>query len=71
MGRLTANINDIWFASASLRRDGSSDLEQIINGAFSPPVSAGVNLSKVLDIPSLDNLKLRVGYGVTGTNVGD
>lgn len=69
-GRLTANINDIWFASASLRRDGSSRFGANNKWGLFPAVSAGVNLSKVLDIPSLDNLKLRVGYGVTGTNVG-
>jgi iron complex outermembrane receptor protein len=68
-GRLNANLNDTWFASASVRREGSSRFGANNKWGVFPAVSAGVNLSRLLDITGLDNLKLRVGYGVTGANI--
>ncbi|MEP7323941.1 MAG: SusC/RagA family TonB-linked outer membrane protein [Saprospiraceae bacterium] len=68
-GRLNANINDTWFASASLRREGSSRFGTNNKWGVFPAVSAGVNLSRLLDINGVDNLKLRVGYGETGANI--
>lgn len=68
-GRLSANINDTWFASASVRREGSSRFGANNKWGIFPAVSAGVNLTKLIDIAGVDNLKLRVGYGVTGANI--
>ena len=33
-----------------------------------PFASAGLNINKLTDIPAFDQLKLRVGYGVTGSD---
>ncbi|MFZ1716178.1 MAG: SusC/RagA family TonB-linked outer membrane protein [Saprospiraceae bacterium] len=68
-GRLSANINDTWFASASVRREGSSRFGENNKWGVFPAVSAGVNLTKLMDISFVDNLKLRIGYGVTGANI--
>ena len=68
-GRLNANIKDTWFASASLRREGSSRFGANNKWGLFPALSAGVNLTKLANIGFFDNLKLRVGYGVTGTNI--
>lgn len=68
-GRVIGNLNDTWFASASVRREGSSRFGANDKWGVFPAVSAGVNLSRLLDITAVDNLKLRVGYGVTGANI--
>ncbi len=68
-GRLNANIKDTYFASASVRREGSSRFGANNKWGVFPAISAGVNLTKLADLGMFDNLKLRVGYGVTGTNI--
>lgn len=68
-GRLTANINDTWFASASVRREGSTRFGANNKWGIFPAASVGVNLTKIIDIANVNNLKLRVGYGVTGANI--
>ncbi len=68
-GRLNANINDTWFASASVRREGSSRFGENNKWGIFPGISAGVNLTKLADLGAINNLKLRVGYGVTGANI--
>jgi iron complex outermembrane receptor protein len=67
-GRLNLNFDDNFYISASLRRDGSSRFGSENQWGTFPAVSAGVDLTNVADLTGIDNLKLRVGYGVTGAN---
>lgn len=66
-GRAAFNIDDTYFVQATLRREGSSRFGENNKWGLFPGVSAGVNLSNILDLSGVDNLKLRAGYGVTGT----
>ncbi len=69
-GRVNANIDDKFFLSASLRRDGSSRFGDANKWGLFPAVSAGVDLVKVAGLSGLNQLKLRAGFGITGNNVG-
>lgn len=64
--RVTANYDDTYFGMVSYRREGSSRFGANNKWGGFPAISAGVNLAKVTDIPSVDLLKVRVGYGETG-----
>ncbi len=70
-GRVNLNFGDKFFATASLRRDGSSRFGDENKWGLFPAISAGVDLTKAAGISGFDQLKLRAGYGVTGNNVGD
>ncbi len=70
-GRVNANIDDRFFVTASLRRDGSSRFGAEEKWGLFPAISAGADLAKIGDLSGFDQLKLRVGYGVTGNNVGE
>lgn len=65
------NINDTYFLKASVRRDGSSRFGANYQWGVFPAVSGGVTLSNLFDLPSVDILKLRAGYGITGALPGD
>ena len=65
-GRLNLNYNDIAFLSASLRREGSTQFGENNKWGMFPAVSAGVDISRLTDIPTVTSLKLRASYGVTG-----
>ncbi len=65
-GRANLNFDDTYFVSASVRREGSTRFGTGNKWGVFPGLSAGVDLAKVLGTSSFDNLKLRVGYGVTG-----
>ena len=69
-GRVNFNIDDTYYVSASVRREGSSQFGTDSQWGVFPGVSAGVILTNLFDIPSVDNLKLRAGYGVTGNPPG-
>lgn len=69
-GRVNFNVNDTYFLQAAVRREGSSRFGADNKWGWFPGVSAGVTLSNLMNTPGIDNLKLRVGYGVTGANVG-
>ena len=69
-GRARLNVDDTYFVTASLRREGSSRFGADNQYGWFPGVSAGVALTNLVDIPSVDNLKLRVAYGQAGNNVG-
>jgi iron complex outermembrane receptor protein len=68
-GRATLNVNDTYFMTASLRRDGSSRFGADNKWGLFPAVSAGVDLVNAVGISGFDQLKFRAGYGVTGNNV--
>lgn len=69
-GRANLNIGGNYFVSASLRREGSSRFGANNKWGNFPAVSAGVTLSNLIDIPSVNSLKLRASYGVTGNQPG-
>ncbi len=70
-GRVNFNFQDNYFLTASLRREGSSRFGEGNQWGWFPAVSGGVTLSNLLDIPGVDNLKIRGGYGVTGNIPGE
>ncbi|MCK5067629.1 MAG: SusC/RagA family TonB-linked outer membrane protein, partial [Bacteroidales bacterium] len=65
-GRVNLNVTDSWFLMASARYEGSSRFGEGNKWGIFPAVGAGVDLANVLDISSMDNLKLRASYGITG-----
>lgn len=65
-GRVNLNINSIWFLTASARYEGSSRFGADNKWGLFPAIGGGVDLSRLLSLGSVDNLKLRVSYGVTG-----
>ncbi len=69
--RATFNVNDTYFFAASVRREGSDRFGKDNRYGIFPAVSAGVDISKLAKIDAVDNLKLRVGYGVTGNLPGE
>ncbi len=70
-GRANLNIADTYFLTASLRREGSSRFGEDNKWGWFPAVSGGVDLVRAVGLAGLNQLKLRVGYGVTGNNVGE
>jgi iron complex outermembrane receptor protein len=67
-GRANLNYDQTYFLSGSLRREGSSRFGVNNKWGLFPGVSAGVQVTNLVDIPSFDQLKLRAGYGKTGQN---
>lgn len=68
-GRVMYNFNEKYLASASLRREGSSKFGDNNKWGWFPAVSLGWRMNQesfIEDIDWLNDLKLRVGYGVTG-----
>ncbi len=65
-GRVNLNYKDMAFLSASLRREGSTQFGENNKWGMFPAVSAGLDVTRVIDIPSVNTLKLRGSYGVTG-----
>ncbi len=69
-GRVNLNVDDTYFVTASVRRDGSSRFGADEKWGLFPAISAGLDLVKAAGVSGFDQLKLRAGYGVTGNNVG-
>jgi len=65
-GRVNLNYDNFAFLSASLRRDGSTEFGTNNQWGLFPAVSAGIDLNRLIKIPTVSNLKLRGSYGVTG-----
>lgn len=68
-GRLMYNYNEKYLASISLRREGSSKFGDNNKWGWFPAISAGWRLSEesfIKDVKWINDLKFRVGYGVTG-----
>ncbi|MBF9254077.1 TonB-dependent receptor [Pontibacter sp. 172403-2] len=69
-GRLTYSWDDKYLFMASLRREGSSKFGVNSQWGNFPAVSAGWRISKepfLQNVSAITDLKLRAGYGVTGT----
>ena len=65
-GRLNLNYKDMAFLSASLRREGSTQFGENNKWGMFPAVSAGLDITRLKDIPHVNSLKLRGSYGITG-----
>lgn len=65
-GRVNLSYDDTYFLMASYRREGSSRFGEGNKWGNFTGVSAGFDLSRVIEIPYVDQLKLRGSYGVTG-----
>lgn len=65
-GRVNLNYNNIYFLSASLRREGSTMFGKGNKWGNFPAVSAGVAIDKLIKIQSINSLKLRGSYGIAG-----
>lgn len=70
-GRVNLNIDGTYFISASARQEGSSRFGADEKWGLFPAVSAGVNLSNLVDIPGVEQLKLRGSWGQTGNQPGE
>ena len=69
-GRLNYNYNEKYLLMVSVRQEGSTKFGENNKWGTFPAVSAGWRISKESFLESvsfLDDLKIRVGYGVTGT----
>lgn len=66
-GRLNVTFNDAIFFNASLRREGSTKLGADNQWGLFPAVGLGSDLLSFVNIDALDQLKVRIGYGVTGS----
>ena len=73
VGRINYSLLGRYLLSASIRRDGSSRLAKDYKWSNFPAVSLGWRISDEKFMEStrnwLDNLKIRVGYGISGTPV--
>ena len=68
--RLTYNWNEKYLFMASIRREGSSKFGANYHWGSFPAASVGWRVTKedfMQHIPEISDLKLRAGYGVTGT----
>ncbi|MGB3849149.1 MAG: SusC/RagA family TonB-linked outer membrane protein [Tunicatimonas sp.] len=65
--RVNFNYNDLFYVQGVVRREGSSKFGANNEWAWFPAASAGVNIANLTTIPQVDELKFRVGYGITGS----
>ncbi len=68
-GRAVYDFDKKYFVTATLRRDGSSKFGQNNEWGWFPSASAGWNIKRenfMNNVEFLSQLKLRVGYGITG-----
>lgn len=69
IGRLNYDYDGKYLVTATLRADGSSRFPNNQRFGYFPSASVGWNLARekfLLDNPSINALKLRVSYGLTG-----
>ncbi len=69
-GRANLTFDNAIFLNASVRREGSTKLGEDNRWGIFPAISAGVDLNNYLDLGGVNQLKVRVGYGVTGSLPG-
>lgn len=74
MGRLNYTFNNRYMLTASVRRDGASQLADGHKWATFPSVALGWRMEQenfMQDLSWIDQLKMRLGYGVTGNSAID
>jgi iron complex outermembrane receptor protein len=73
LGRVNYSYNDIFYLTASIRRDGSSKFAPAFRWGNFPSGAVAINIKNIGDLRNskvLSNLKLRVGYGEVGQQDG-
>lgn len=73
IGRFNYAYNDKYLLTANIRRDGSSRFGENNRWGWFPSVSVGWRILQenfMQGVTFMDDLKLRVGYGVTGNQEG-
>lgn len=65
--RANATINDAIYVNASIRREGSSRFGSNEQWGYFPAAAIGSDINKFLDLNNVNLLKVRLGYGVTGS----
>ncbi|WP_242917930.1 SusC/RagA family TonB-linked outer membrane protein [Pontibacter liquoris] len=73
LGRINYSYKDRYLLTSNIRRDGSSRFGQNNRWGWFPSISVGWRISQeafMEDATFVDDLKLRVGYGVTGNQEG-
>ncbi len=70
-GRVNMNINSTYYITASARYEGSSRFGEDTKWGLFPAIGGGVELAEFINASAIDNLKLRVNYGVTGNQPPD
>ncbi|WP_235830898.1 TonB-dependent receptor [Flavobacterium ustbae] len=72
LGRLNYSLLDRYLVTASIRRDGSSVFGANYKWGDFPSASVAwqINKESFMENSNIDELKLRVGYGVTGNQQG-
>lgn len=74
MGRINYSFNERYLLTASGRWDGASQLAEGHKWAFFPSLALGWRMEQenfMKNVHWIDQLKLRVGYGVTGNSAVD
>ena len=71
IGRVNVNLNNTWFVTASANYEGSSRFGANNKWGLFPAVGGGADISKLINVSFIDNLKLRVSYGITGNRPQD
>ncbi|MBX2898838.1 MAG: SusC/RagA family TonB-linked outer membrane protein [Cyclobacteriaceae bacterium] len=66
-GRANLTFDKGIYFNASVRREGSSKLGINNRWGIFPAFGLGVDLTKYVEIPSFNTLKVRAGFGVTGS----
>jgi TonB-linked SusC/RagA family outer membrane protein len=69
-GRANFTFDKAIYLNASVRREGSSKLGVNEQWGVFPAFGVGVDLAKYIEIPNVDILKFRAGFGVTGSLPG-
>lgn len=69
-GRTNFNFRETYLLSVSARYEGSSRFGVNNRWGLFPAISAGVTISNLVLIPSVNFLKVRASYGRTGTQPG-
>lgn len=73
LGRINYSYNDMFYLTASIRRDGSSKFAPAQRWGNFPSVAFAWKINSIdglSDSKVLSNLKFRIGYGVTGQQDG-
>ncbi len=67
-GRTNFVIDDTYFVSGAVRREGSTRFGEDNKWGLFFAVSAGLEVTNLIDISGVDQLKARVSFGETGTD---
>jgi iron complex outermembrane receptor protein len=70
-GHADLNINKLWFVTANIRYEGSSRFGSSSRWGLFPSLGIGIELANLLNVSSINSLKLRMGYGITGNQPKD